>query len=118
MVGPHYQHVDGTSFAAPVVTSVVAQMLEACPALTPRAIRDVLIETARPLPHIPRERQGYGLVQAMAAVQAAENPALPTQARHFDEPLVEGSRATFHFPRDAGSVAVSGSFNEWNRQGL
>ena len=116
--GPHYQHVDGTSFAAPIVTSVVAQMLEACPTLTPRAVREVLIATARPLPHIPRERQGYGLVQPLAAVQAAESPTLPVHARRFEEPRVEGRRVTFHFPAEAGRVAVSGTFNQWDRQGL
>jgi hypothetical protein len=118
LVGPHYQHVDGTSFAAPIVTSVVAQMLEACPTLTPRAVRDVLIATARPLPHIPRERQGYGLVQPLAAVQAAESPTLPVHARRFEEPRVEGRKVTFHYPADAGRVAVSGTFNQWDRQGL
>ncbi|MBL8739758.1 MAG: S8 family serine peptidase, partial [Myxococcales bacterium] len=34
-ISPSYQHVDGTSFAAPITTSVVAQMLEANPTLTP-----------------------------------------------------------------------------------
>ena len=118
LVGPHYQHVDGTSFAAPVVASVVAQMIEACPTLTPRAVRDLLIHTARPAPHIPRERQGYGLVQAMAAVQAAESPGLPAHARRSSEPLVSGARVTFHFRGDAGRVAVTGSFNQWDREGL
>ncbi|MDQ3710989.1 MAG: S8 family serine peptidase, partial [Acidobacteriota bacterium] len=32
----HYKYVDGTSFAAPIVSSVVAQMLEANPNLTPQ----------------------------------------------------------------------------------
>jgi serine protease AprX len=34
-IHPHYQHVDGTSFAAAIVSAAVAQMLEANPALTP-----------------------------------------------------------------------------------
>src|SRR5262249_38030558 len=34
-ISPHYMHVDGTSFAAPIVTSVIAQMLEANPKLDP-----------------------------------------------------------------------------------
>jgi serine protease AprX len=67
----HYKHVDGTSFAAPIVSSVVAQMLEANPRLTPAEVRRILVTTARPVPGIARDRQGYGVVQARAAVEAA-----------------------------------------------
>ncbi len=67
----HYKHVDGTSFAAPIVSSVVAQMLEANPKLTPDMVRKILVTTARPVPGIPRDRQGYGVVQPRAAVEAA-----------------------------------------------
>jgi serine protease AprX len=67
----HYKHVDGTSFAAPIVSSVVAQMLEANPRLTPDQVRRILVTTARPVPGIPRDRQGYGVVQPRAAVEAA-----------------------------------------------
>jgi serine protease AprX len=46
-ISPHYMHVDGTSFAAPIVCSLIAQMLEANPALTVDAIRQVLFSTAK-----------------------------------------------------------------------
>ncbi len=68
-----YQHVDGTSFAAPIVASVVAQMLEANPALTPASVRAGLLHTARRLEGVPAELQGAGLVQPAAAVAWAEN---------------------------------------------
>jgi serine protease AprX len=70
-IHPHYQHVDGTSFAAPVVSSVVAQMLEANPALTPAQVKQILIDTAEPLDDVPLEKQGAGVVNAGAAVAAA-----------------------------------------------
>src|SRR6185295_4709882 len=57
-VAAHYQHVDGTSFAAPVVASVVAQMLEANPALSPAAVKHILIATADRIPDAPAIRQG------------------------------------------------------------
>jgi serine protease AprX len=71
LVTPYYQHVDGTSFAAPIVASVIAAMIEANPALTPRAIYDILIDTAQRIPGVPVFRQGYGVVDAGAAVRAA-----------------------------------------------
>jgi serine protease AprX len=67
----HYKHVDGTSFAAPIVSSVVAQMIEANPRLRPQQCRRILMQTARGLPGIPLERQGWGVVQPRAAVAAA-----------------------------------------------
>lgn len=68
IVDVHHQHVDGTSVATAVVTSVVAQMLEANPNLTPDAIRSMLTATAEPLPDVPVERQGAGVMNASAAV--------------------------------------------------
>lgn len=70
-IHPHYQHVDGTSFAAPIVSAVVAQMLEANPALGPALIKRILMDTAEPLDDVPVERQGAGVVNAGAAVREA-----------------------------------------------
>lgn len=70
LVTPFYQHVDGTSFAAPVVSSVVACMLEASPGLTPARVREALVATAHPVPGAPPERQGAGAVDAGRAVAA------------------------------------------------
>lgn len=71
IVDTNHQFVDGTSVAAPIVSAVVAQMLEANPRLTPAEIRLILKETARPLPQVERNRQGAGALCAAAAVQAA-----------------------------------------------
>jgi len=67
----HYKHVDGTSFAAPIVASVAAQMLEANPKLSPQEVKRILLATARRVPGIAPERQGFGAVQPKAAVEAA-----------------------------------------------
>jgi serine protease AprX len=71
-IAPDYQHVDGTSFAAPVVASVVAQMLEANPRLTHAQVREGLMATASALPGVPTEQQGAGMVDPAAAVAWAE----------------------------------------------
>ena len=67
-ISPHYVYVDGTSFAAPIVCSVVAQMLEANPALSPAMIREILLSTARPIMAKEVLRQGAGVLQAGHAV--------------------------------------------------
>jgi serine protease AprX len=72
VISGHYKHVDGTSFSAPIVSSVVAQMLEANHRLKPYECRRILMTTARGLPGIPLDRQGWGVVQPRAAVAAAK----------------------------------------------
>src|SRR5262249_52940840 len=52
VINSHYKHVDGTSFAAPIVASVAAQMLEARPGLSPANLKFALIKTARRLPEV------------------------------------------------------------------
>jgi serine protease AprX len=71
VIDDNYKMVDGTSFAAPIVTSVVAQMLEANPRLAPRDVKRILIDTARRIPHIDVDIQGWGAVQPQAAVERA-----------------------------------------------
>ncbi len=66
-----YKYVDGTSFAAPIVSSVVAQMLEANPLLTPQQIKRILILTAERLPHYEVDRQGWGVIDPRRAVEMA-----------------------------------------------
>lgn len=71
VINEHYKMVDGTSFAAPIVTSVVAQMLEANPDLRPLEVKRILLQTARRLPNLEVDRQGWGVLQPQAAVAQA-----------------------------------------------
>ena len=66
-----YKHVDGTSFAAPIVSSLAALVLEANPGLTPGQVKRLLLRTARRLPHVAVDRQGWGVVDARRALEAA-----------------------------------------------
>ena len=66
-----YKHVDGTSFAAPIVSSLAAQMLEANPDLRPHEVKSILVSTARRLPHVPVDQQGWGVVEPADAVEEA-----------------------------------------------
>ncbi len=67
----HYKYVDGTSFAAPIVSSVAAQMLEANSNLSPQKIKRILISTAERLPHYEVDRQGWGVIDPRRAVEMA-----------------------------------------------
>ena len=71
VISEHYKYVDGTSFAAPIVSSVIACMLEANPLLTPQQVKRILIDTAERLPSIEVDRQGWGVVSARRAVELA-----------------------------------------------
>ncbi len=69
----NYKYVDGTSFAAPIVSSVAAQLLEARPELTPQQVKRILISTAERLPHYEVDRQGWGVIDPRKAVEMALN---------------------------------------------
>jgi serine protease AprX len=71
VISGHYKHVDGTSFAAPIVSSVVAQMIEANPRLTPKQVKQILTDTAVRIESVPAERQGWGTIMPARAARLA-----------------------------------------------
>jgi serine protease AprX len=71
VISEHYKFVDGTSFAAPIVSSTVACMLEANPNLTPQQVKRILIDTAERLPDVEIDRQGWGVIAPRRAVEIA-----------------------------------------------
>ncbi len=74
VVDGNHQHVDGTSVAAPIVVSVIAQMLEANSSLTPADIRYILTESAQYTDRFASHLQGAGFLQASRAVEMALDP--------------------------------------------
>lgn len=71
VINQYYKYVDGTSFAAPIVSSIVACMLEANPQLSPQQVKRILIDTAERVPAVEVDRQGWGVVGARRAVAIA-----------------------------------------------
>src|SRR2546423_6566592 len=71
VINEHYKYVDGTSFAAPIVSSIIACMLEANPNLLPQEVKRIIIETAERVRDVEVERQGWGVVNARLAVEQA-----------------------------------------------
>jgi hypothetical protein len=93
---PQYQHDDGTSFAAPVVTGVAAMVWSHRPDLTASQVREAILLSARPIAALGGRVATGGMVDANAALIRAESfpkkaqtiffPQIPTQS--FD-PLNE-----------------------------
>ena len=69
-----YARVGGTSFASPQVTGLVAQMLQVNPGLSPTEVRGLLRRTASQA-DAPDNEMGWGIVDAEAALAAAERRA-------------------------------------------
>ena len=119
IVAAHYQHVDGTSFAAPIVTSVVALMIEANPKLTPGAVKNILISTANRIVSAPAMRQGYGVVNAWRAVELAKTEQHGLNVVGCNPPRVQNGRLMFVYHDDAArGVSLAGDFNGWNKTSL
>lgn len=80
VVGPApgglYQVSTGTSVAAAHVSGIAALLIELRPRLTPRAVRNLLLSTARDLGAAGRDSQfGAGLADAYRAAAAVNAPA-------------------------------------------
>ena len=61
----------GTSQAAPIVSGLVAALLEANPRLQPADIKEILVESARWLEDVDPNAQGAGVVFGPAALELA-----------------------------------------------
>ena len=113
-VSPHYMHVDGTSFAAPIVCSVIVQMLEINPYLTVKKIRHILFSTAKRIESISPERQGFGIIKprkAILKVLQKENIMKP-----YTSPFINRQKRTIEFYIEntcAEEISLSGTFNHW-----
>jgi serine protease AprX len=113
-ISPDYMHVDGTSFAAPIVCSVIAQMLQANPLLTPSAIREVLFSTAKRIDGFPAERQGFGVIRprkALLKVLKREAIMKPKGSPYINR---KKNSVEFYMQSDCASqISLAGSFNDW-----
>jgi len=113
-ISPNYMHVDGTSFAAPIVSSVIAQMLEANPQLTPPMIREVLFSSAKRINDFPAERQGFGVIRprkALLKILKREVIMKPHSSPH-----INGRKKSieFYVQHDCASqISLAGTFNHW-----
>jgi serine protease AprX len=119
LITPHYQHVEGTSFAAPLVAGTIACLLEANPTLTPLLVGEVLKETAHFVPGVDRERQGAGALSPGTAVARALAERHSEAARPHHSPRLSAEGITFSLhDHNASGVQVLGSWNDWRTPGI
>lgn len=73
---PGYTMRSGTSMATPIVSGAIALLLEKYPDLTNEEVKHYLQTTATDL-HLPRNQQGYGLLNVEKLLLAPDSKILP-----------------------------------------
>jgi serine protease AprX len=74
IVAPGYIQLSGTSFAAPIVSGIAAQILARNPSWTPDQIKGALMAGARPTPSALKGSLGVGEVNAIKSVLTTSPP--------------------------------------------
>jgi len=113
LITPHYQHAEGTSFAAPIAASLMCCLLEANPGLTPQLVRDILMGTAHTVASAPRERQGAGAIEAGRAVAQALREHHAASAELASPQIRSDGVAFACHDHHAKKMEVFGSWNKW-----
>ena len=119
LVRPEYKLTEGTSFASPIVASVICCMLEANPDLSVAEVRRLVIASAVPVPGASAERQGAGAVDAGMAVALAARAGSGVLQGYANSPSVSDGVVRFLMLRPgAQAVEVRGSWNDWAAPGI
>ncbi|MCW9016256.1 MAG: S8 family serine peptidase, partial [Kangiellaceae bacterium] len=111
-----YFNADGTSFACPLTSGVAALVLEANPNLTATQVRDILRDTANRA-STPDSRFGYGLIDAYAAVHAANGQFVPRALFTYSADSTNRTTVTFtseSTDSDGTIVSYSWDFGDGN----
>jgi serine protease AprX len=107
-----YLSLTGTSMAAPVVTGVIALMVDANPALTPNAIKAILQYTAESRDGYDALSQGAGLLNARGAVELAREFAGEPPLGATPDP-VRWSRRVIWGNTQLDLTSLSAQSNAW-----
>jgi serine protease AprX len=110
MVGSDRIQLSGTSFAAPVVSGTVAQMLARHPNWTPDQVKGALMRTARKVRNNPRAA-GVGEITATRAVVSAYTPNPNAGLDKFVTSIAGSSGVSFDSMSWADSAKASMSWN-------
>ncbi|MBJ7538893.1 S8 family serine peptidase, partial [Marinomonas transparens] len=121
--GGDYETAQGTSFAAPIISGVVALMLEANPNLGWRDVQKILALTAKQIDDPNTEWQtngatnlngggmhfsndyGFGLVDAEAAVRLAESWSYQNTSANEEEAIYQSGEVNLAIPDDGNELS-------------
>ncbi len=107
--GRGYTSNGGTSLATPLAAGVAALILSAHPDLTPMQVRAAMVQTADRF-HNPNNDYGYGLIDALKAVQYWGNPEpLPASnqvKRCYPNPFNPGTQGRLFVNADLASETL------------
>jgi serine protease AprX len=106
VVAPGYIQLSGTSFAAPVVAGVAAQLLARHPDWTPDQVKGALMMTAKPVPQAKPGSVGVGQVNAGKAGDLKGTPPSPNLALNR---FLVSSGGSISFDAASWSEVVAGN---------
>jgi serine protease AprX len=106
VVAPGYIQLSGTSFAAPVVAGVAAQLIARHPNWTPDQIKGALMMSAKPVPQAQPGAVGVGQLNAGKAADLNGTPPTPNLA--LNRFLVSGS-GSLSFDAASWAEVVAGN---------
>ncbi len=119
VVAPGYMWMSGTSFAAPIVSGVAAQLLARHPGWTPDQVKGALMLTAQAVPNAAPLSAGVGEIDAGAAA-ALTNPPNPNENLYAfvspDEngtPKLDADAWNAHVTQNASWTSASWTSASW-----
>jgi serine protease AprX len=119
VVEPGYMWMSGTSFAAPVVAGVAAELLARHPEWTPDQVKGALMLTAQPVPAADPLAVGVGQIDAAAAAAVVDPPNPNENLYAFVAPDATGVPAldadawAAHVSQDASWTSASWTSASW-----
>lgn len=94
----------GTSQAAAVVGAAAALVLADRPSLTPDQVKWLLTTTARPIPQVPEEAQGAGIIDVANAVLRPAQTVSQSWPLGDGSGTLEGARGSYHVVDPFGNL--------------
>ncbi|HWN22570.1 MAG TPA: S8 family serine peptidase [Gaiellaceae bacterium] len=119
VVAPGYMWMSGTSFAAPIVSGVAAQLLARHPTWTPDQVKGALMLTANAVPTAAPLSAGVGEIDAGAAAALTDPPNPNENLYAFVAPDQDGTPTlnadawNAHVAQDASWTSASWTSASW-----